>query len=271
MRQLLDVMRVVVRFRALIRELAFRDVSDRYLDHALGGAWAVMSPLLVLAVYVYLFTSVFPARLGSHDSGLGGVIWILSGLVTWFFITDVMGRAVGAVSSASNLVKRVVFPVEIIPMQTTVVALPGFLIGLIVILALQALHDPSILMGTAWLLPLALLILGAVVIGLAYGLAALGPFLRDLREIVQFVSMIGMFLAPVLYLPSVIDSLNPLLSALLDANPFTHVLACLRDALVHGRLTQPASWLIAFLFGAVTLIAGVTVYERVKPHFAEAL
>jgi ABC-type polysaccharide/polyol phosphate export permease len=271
MRWVWDVGRVVVRFRALIRELAMRDIRDRYLEHALGGAWAVMGPLLMLAVYVYLFTVIFPSRLGADDTGLGGVVWILSGLVTWFFITDVMGRAVGALAASSNLVKRVVFPVEIIPVQIVATVLPGFVIGMAVVIVLQAWHQPSVLLGTLYLLPPALLILFAALIGIAYALAAFGPFLRDLREIVQFISMIGMFAAPILYLPTTIAELNPMVKTVLWVNPFTHVVACLRDALVIGAFTAPGSWLAACLFAALMLVGGITVYERLKPHFAEAL
>jgi len=266
-----EVARVVIRFRALIRELAARDLKDRYLNHALGGAWALLSPLLILVFYVYLFTIVFPARLGDDPTSLNAMVWILIGLVTWTFATEVMNRAVTAISAAPSLVQRVVFPIEIIPMQTVAVQLLGFVIGLVLVLVVQAFNAPQTLIGTLWLLPPALLLLGATLVGLAYLLAGLGPFLRDLREIVQFFSMVGMFIAPVLYLPGTMANLNPLLAAILAINPFTHLINCQRDALFHGSITAPISWIVAALFASFILVAGTTIYQRVKPHFAEAL
>ncbi len=257
--------------RALLAELSVRELKDRYIDHALGGLWAVLSPLLTCLLYLYLFTVVFPVRLGTEFEGVASLIWLLSGLTMWLAVTDVMGRALGAVTSSPSLVRQVVFPVEVLPAQVVVTAVPAFAVGLVVVLGLVAYDRPQILAGTVWMLPLALLLLALTLTGLAFLLASLAPFTRDLREVIAFASSAGLFLAPILYFPPTIEQLAPGLRLVLELNPFTHLLACLRDALFHGRMTAPVSWLVALVFAVAIAALGALLFQRVRSHFAEAV
>jgi lipopolysaccharide transport system permease protein len=255
----------------LLWEMSVLELKDRYINHALGGLWAVLNPLLICCLYLYLFTVVFPVRLGPEYAGARSLIWLLTGLIMWLAVTDVMSRALAAIANASQLVRQVVFPVEILPAQVVVTALPNMAVGFSVVLILVAIGRPETLLGTAWLLPLALVILLICLAGIAYVLATLAPFVQDLREVVSFLSSAGMFLAPVLYFPPTLDQLAPALSAILAFNPFTHLLACFRDALFYGAMTEPVSWLIAAIFAVSMLLLGATLFQRIKPHFAEAL
>lgn len=261
----------VWRRRALLAELSVRELKDRYIDHALGGLWAVLSPLLTCLLYLYLFTVVFPVRLGAEYEGLSSLIWLLSGLIMWLAVTDVMGRALGAIANAASLVRQVVFPVEVLPAQVVVTAIPAFAVGLVVVLGLVAFDRPQVLAGTLWMLPLALILLTLTLLGLAFLLASLAPFTRDLREVIGFLSSAGLFLAPILYFPPTIEQLAPGLRVVLDFNPFTHLLACLRDALFYGTMTAPVSWLVATGFALVLALLGGLLFQRVRSHFAEAV
>jgi lipopolysaccharide transport system permease protein len=250
--------------------LSFSSIRDRYVDHALGAAWAVIGPLLQIGLYLYLFTVVFPARMAGDEVGLKGLVWLLSGLVAWFFIADAISRAVGIVAQSPSLVQRVLFPVEVLPAVAMLNAMPNLIVGLAFLapLALVAHHGPYV---GLLLLPPALVLMAVIVLGLGYLLAALGPFKRDLAEVVQFAGAIGLFLAPVLYLPETVERLNPALATLLQFNPFTHLLACFRDALVFGAVTAPWSWFGSTIFALLTIALGLPAFARVKPHFAEAL
>lgn len=259
------------RRRALLGELSVRELKDRYIDHALGGLWAVLSPLLTCLLYLYLFTVVFPVRLGVAFEGMASLIWLLSGLTMWLAVTDVMGRSLGAITGAPSLVRQVVFPVEVLPAQVVVTAAPAFAVGLAVVLGLVAYDRPQVLAGTVWMLPLALLLMAVTLTGLSFLLASLAPFTRDLREVIGFLSSAGLFLAPILYFPPTIEQLAPGLRLVLELNPFTHLLACLRDALFHGSMTAPVSWLVAGGFAVVMAILGASLFQRVRPHFAEAV
>jgi lipopolysaccharide transport system permease protein len=265
------LIRTLIKYKGLLIELSSREVKDRYINHSLGGIWTFLSPLLMCGLYVYLFSEIFPARLGGDFQGPKSLIWLLSGLTVWFVITDVMGRALSSISGASSLVKQVIFPVEILPAQVVVTAVPTFAVGLIVVLCLVAWASPAVLVGALWMLPLALILLTAVCVGLAYFLAALCPFMRDLREIITFFSGAGMFLAPILYFPPTIENINPFMKAILSGNPFTHLVACFRDALFYGSMTQPVSWAIATVFACLLVYFGFTIFQRLKSHFSEAI
>jgi lipopolysaccharide transport system permease protein len=261
----------VLKHRALLLELSARELKDRYINHALGGVWTVLNPLLTCALYLYLFTEVFPVRLGQNYEGIGALIWLLSGLTMWLMVTDVWGRSLGAITGAPSLVRQVVFPVEILPAQVVVTALPTYAVGLIVVLGLVAWDRPEVFLGAAWMLPLALVLLLVTMLGFANLLAAMAPFTRDLREIIAFLGGAGLFLAPILYFPATLDQLAGPVKAVLDVNPFTHLLACLRDAVFYGSMTAPVSWAIATVFALAIATIGSLMFQRVKSHFAEAV
>lgn len=267
----LGVIGALVHFRSLLFELSLREIKDRYLGYALGGLWAVLSPLLLCALYAYLFIVVYPTRTGTEFDGIRSVVWLLSGIVVWFFLADVMGRAVSVISGASSFVKQIIFPIEILPAQVVITGMPSLVIGILVTLALAAWSAPATLPGMALLLPLALVLVLVVVLGLAYLIAAFAPFVRDMREIVQFLSAAGMFLAPVLFMPSLVEQLDPILKTIIAYNPFTHLIACIRDALFFGRITSPLSWGVATGFAAAMLTIGAGVYQQLKSLFSEAI
>jgi lipopolysaccharide transport system permease protein len=259
------------RRRSLLAELSMRELQDRYIDHALGGVWAVLNPLLTCLLYLYLFTVVFPVRLGLEFQGAASLIWLLSGLTMWLAVTDVMGRSMYAISGSPSLVRQVVFPVEVLPAQVVVTSVPTYAVGLAVVLGLVAYDRPGILLGTLWMLPLALLLLALTLMGLSFLLASLAPFTRDLREVINFFGSAGLFMAPILYFPPTLKNLDPGLRLALNLNPFTHLLACLRDALFYGTVTAPASWAIASVFALALAMFGAVLFQRVRSHFAEAV
>lgn len=266
-----DLIGTLFKYKDLLFELSSRELKDKYINHSLGGAWAFMSPLLMSGLYIYLFSEVFPTRLGGTFEGPKSLIWLLSGITVWFMVSDLLGRSLTAITSAPSLVKQVVFPVEILPAQVVLTAIPTFAVGMMVVLGLVAWVDPNIFIGTVWMLPLALILFAIISMGLTYLLAAFAPFMQDLREIMAFVAGAGMFLAPVLYFPPTIENLNPVLKGVLEGNPFTHLLACFRDAVFYGQMTQPLSWGITAVFALVLAFFGFSMFQRLKPHFSEAI
>lgn len=266
-----DLIGTLVKYKDLLFELSSRELKDKYINHSLGGAWAFMSPLLMSGLYIYLFSEVFPSRMGGEYQGPKSLIWLLTGITVWFMVSDLLGRSLTAITGSPSLVKQVVFPVEILPAQVVLTGIPTFAVGMMVVLGFVAWVDPNIFIGAVWMLPLALILFGIICMGLTYLLAAFAPFMQDLREIMAFVSGAGMFLAPVLYFPPTIENLNPVLKSVLEGNPFTHLLACFRDAVFYGQMTQPISWAITAVFALVLAFIGFSMFQRLKPHFSEAI
>lgn len=257
------------RHRELLLELTRREIFDRYLGQVIGGAWALLHPLLTSGLHCLLFTVVFPSRLGGEASPWQAVLYLAIGLAVWLASAEVLNRAVEAMTGNAALVRQVAFPLEVLPMRAVASVTLSFLVGLGVALLLAVLVRPPSLLGLLVLLPLAVLLHAALLFGLAYLLATLGSFLRDTREVVGFVAGVGLFVAPVLYVPEVVERMPALLRGLMLVNPFSHVIATYRDALFQGGVTAPVSWLVSAGLAATLLTLGYRAFAWAKPHFAE--
>ena len=260
---------VFVRHAELTYELSRREISERYAGSALGAAWAVLTPLVTMAVYVGLFAFVFPVRIGSSGSPWEGAALILSGLVPWLAMVDVATRAPLVFVTQRSLVRQVVFPIEVLPARVIASSLVPWCVGTIVTLAVAcASVGPK---PTLLLLPLLWIAQLAAMLGIAYFVATLGAGLRDLREVVSILSNLGLYAAPILLLPPTIASLPGPIQVLIEINPFSHLVWCHHDAVVHGSFEHPLSWILFPLLAFATLAAGAAVFERLRLKLAEVL
>ena len=257
----------VWRHRRLLRRMAERELRLRYAGAALGVAWATVSPLIFVAVYVGIFTFVFGGRLGPGAPTAQYALYVVAGLLPWVAFADVAGRSTQTMAEHRGLVKFVVFPLQILPLSSLYVTALSQIVGLIVVLAmataLQGGPPPGL-----WLLPLVLVLEAVFLAGVAWLLGAVGAVFRDVREIVQVVLMVGMFLTPIFYLEQ--DLPRPL-RAVIALNPLTHLVRIYRDAVLGQGVGHPAS---VAVFGAVavaTLFTGFVVFERTRALLSDLL
>jgi len=262
-----DGLAAVYRNRALIAHMTRRELRDRHAGQMLGVAWAICAPLLVMATYVFTFTFIFQQRLGIDDTGHGYTAYVLAGLVPWLAMSDVLSRAPSAVSGSASLVKQIVFPSEVLPLKVALASLMQLLVGLAVV-ALLSLLAGRLSMQALLLLPLALLLYVLIMAGFAYVLAAIGVFVKDVREIVSFLMSIGLFLHPILYAPA---STPHWLMPLFHSSPMSHVIWCFRDALIESSVVHPWSWLVASLFAGLIFATGWRFFRMLQPSFGNAL
>lgn len=251
----------------LVLHMTSRELRDRYAGQMLGIAWTVGTPLLAMATYVFAFTFIFRQRLGAGDSGNSYTAYVLAGLVPWLALTDVLSRAPAAVSANASLVKQIVFPSEVLPLRVALASLPQLLVGLLVVLIIAGiagrLHPHALV-----LLPTALLIYVLTTAGLSYAFAAIGVFIKDIREVVAFVLSIGLFLHPVLYSPA---STPAWLSPFFNLSPASHLVWCFRDALIEDTVAHPWSWLVSSVFAAIIFATGWRFFRMLQPSFGNAL
>src|SRR5262245_58194134 len=226
----------VRRYRLLIAEMTRRELMDRYAGQMLGAAWAIGVPLLTMAVYVFAFMVLFRGRLGSADDGRAYTAYVLAGMVPWLVLQDVLMRAAVCVSGSSSLVKQIVFPTEVLPLKVVLATIPALIVGLIVTAVVALASGATNAFGTLVLLPIAVVLLLSMCAGLAYILAAVGVFLRDIKDIIGVLLMIGFFIHPIIYPPNQVPRW---LDRIFAISPFTHVMGCFRDALVDGAVTRP--------------------------------
>ncbi len=258
----------LLRHRALLAEMTRREIVDRYAGQALGAAWAVAHPLILIVVHVFVFAVVFRAKIGD-GSGWDGdyTAYILSGLIPWLAFQEAMAKSTVSVVGHVNLVKQVVFPVELLPAKAVLSTLASQAVATAVLLVYaSAAHGAPPL---TWLFLPALVFFGTLLaLGLGLLLAAAGVYVRDLKDVVQVLCVVGVYLVPVAYLP---DWAPPAFRPFLVANPVSHMIWCYQDALFFGRAAHPGSWVVFPLAALLAWRLGCAAFARLSPHFGSAL
>jgi lipopolysaccharide transport system permease protein len=228
-----SVIRSLLEHRHLVLELSRRDIESRYRGSLLGMAWPVLQPLLLLAVYTFVFTEVFKARWpGVGESARVDVaVMIFAGMIVHGFFAECIVRAPSLLTGNANYVKKVVFPLQILPWVALNAALFHAALCLAVLLAWVVLSGRGV-PWTAVLLPLVAAPFVIFTIGCMWLLTALGAYLRDLGQLMTFVATLLMFASPVLY---PVDSLPVNFRAAVGLNPLTFFIEATRATVLLGR------------------------------------
>jgi lipopolysaccharide transport system permease protein len=259
-----------LQYRALTLEMTRRELREKFAGHTLGWFWSIGHPVLLMATYVFLFAFVFPARL-SEAAGSGDfVVFILSGVIPWLCFADAIGRTTSVLLNNAHLVKHQVFPLAVLPAKTVLAAFFAQLVSTLVLALVMLIvgKRPGPLIVA---LPYLFLVEIVFLLGLGYLLAAVTVFVRDLREMVQVLLGLGLFLTPALYVPGSIESRWPAFFAALSLNPISHFIWCFQDAVYYGQMQHPISWIVAPLMSILALLAGHYVFRRAKPGFGDVL
>jgi lipopolysaccharide transport system permease protein len=257
----------IYRYRELLREMVHRDLSAAHARHGFGGIWVYLHPLVIVGTYLLVFGFVLGSKIavtGEFPGDYPG--YILAGLVPWLMMQAAIVRGPGALISSANLVKQVVFPIEILPIASVIAATVPHLPSLGVVMVYKLLVG-----GLGWivtLLPVVFAIHFILAIGLSFALAAITPFFRDLREIVIVFMSVVMYLMPTVYLP---DWMPRILRPIIYLNPFSYVVWVYQDVLFFGSFRHPYAWLVMLLFALLALGLGYRTFEKLKPYYGNAL
>lgn len=263
-----EMVRSFWRNRSLITASVKREIFGRYRGSFLGILWSFFNPLLMLAIYTFVFGTILKARWsGEADSQMQFALVLFAGLIAFNLFAESINRAPGLIVSNPNYVKRIVFPLETLPIVIVGSALCHYLISLgIWLLAYMLFYGaPPV---TVLYFPLILLPLLIFTLGLSWMLASLGVFLRDVSQFIGVVTTAMMFLAPVFYPAS---SLPEGYRPLLYMNPLTPAIELSRDVLYWGK--QPDFALLAFYLVAASLFAwlGFVWFQKTRKGFADVL
>jgi lipopolysaccharide transport system permease protein len=260
-------------YRELIKQFSIRETVARHKGTHLGIAWTVGQPLLTLAVFTLLFTSVFEVRWNTKLSGEMKIDYALNffaGFVLYAVFSETVGRAPGLILEKPNFVRKVVFPLEILPVAalgaSLVYALMG--VGVLLVAALVLAGHFSV---TLWLFPLTLIPLAALTLGLSWFLCALGVFIRDIKHVVAVVLQLLFFVTPIMYPLDMVQEKLGDWAWIMYLNPLTPILEDGRRTLLLG---QPPHWLglaISTLIGLFVMQAGYAWFRRSRQGFADVL
>lgn len=257
------------RNRELTLALIQREILGRYRGSALGILWSFVHPLFMLAVYTFVFSVVFQARWGSGSSHSKAefALVLFAGLIIFNLFAECITRSPGLILENANYVKRVVFPLEILPWVALGSALFHAMISLVVWLVFY-----GILFGlprvTILLLPLVVLPAILLIMGLSWFFSALGVYLRDISQVTTILVTVTMFLSPIFYpISSLPDNFKPLLFL----NPLTPTLEQFRGILMGGQLLDLKFWTLYLVASFLIAWLGFAWFQKVRRGFADVL
>jgi len=261
--------RVLWTNRGLFRQFTLRNVEMRHKGSFLGMAWTVLNPLLMLSLYIFVFGFIFGGAFGvmkgetRWDYGLG----IFLGLAFFNLFAESVSVAPGLIASNPNFVKRVVFPLEVLPAAAVGSSVIHMSISLAMVLAGMLLGGrmpgPSALLLVALIPPVMLLALGLV-----WFLSALGVFFRDIGQIVAVLVTGWMFASGIFY---PISQIPPGAWAILKFNPLIHIVDMARNVLLWDVPVPVSDWLILYAVGIGAALVGHACFARLKPAFADVI
>ena len=254
--------------RQLIARMGQREIIGRYKGSAMGLAWSFITPLFMLAIYTFVFSVVFQARWGtSEESKTQFAVVLFAGLIVHTLFSDVINRAPQLVLGNVNYVKKVVFPLEILPVVQLLSATFHALVSVAVLIAAQLVFQGSLPI-TALLLPVVLLPFLLLTLGLAWCLASLGVFVRDVGQTINLVTSVMLFMSPVFF---PVQSLPPALQPWMHLNPLTFVIEQVREVVVWGRLPDWQGLAVYSLASIATAWLGFAWFQKTRKGFADVL
>jgi lipopolysaccharide transport system permease protein len=252
----------------LLFEFSRRDVLSRYSGSQLGVLWSIVTPMLMLIVYTYVFSEVFKARWGSNEeSKMVFALNVYCGMIVHGFFAEVLGRSTNAILGNANYVKKVRFPLGLLPVVGVVSALFFALTGLAILILAIVIYGQG-LTANAFFLPLVWLPLLVWCLAIAYLLSATTVYFRDIAQMTMFVSTVTMFLSPVFFSAK---SLAKEFQAILELNPLTLMIENTRAVLLLDKAPDWAEWASSLGIAFIALFIGRFIFTRLRPGFADVL
>lgn len=262
------------RFRGLLATLTSRELKARYRGSVLGFLWSLANPLLLLGVYTFVFGVLFtPAR----GQGVGEgpyALFVVSGLFPWVWLSTSALEGSMSLIANSGLIRKAVFPAEILPMVVVLSNLVHLLLALPVILV--ALVANWLLGGSGGgltsvlFLPVVILLQLPMIAGLAIGAAALTVHFKDVRDLLANLLTLLFFLTPILYHLDFFGEGLRAMSWLVRLNPFTPFTLAYQDVLFYGRVPSPALWGQMAIVSLLFWVAGAWLFDRLRETLVEA-
>lgn len=265
----LAILRSFTEHRQLILQLVSREVVGRYRGSIMGLAWSFFNPLLMLAIYTFVFSVVFKARWGNHGSGsqVEFALIMFSGLIMHTLLSECAMRAPGLVLTNTNYVKKVVFPLEVLCWVSLGSALFHTVISLAVLLLAILLVNHA-LPWTVVYLPLILLPFAIGIMGFSWMLAALGVYVRDIGQVMGMIMTILMFLTPIFY---PVSALPESFQIWVYLNPLTWIVEQARNILIFGTPPSLVGSLQSAAIACGLAWFGFWLFQRLRKGFADVL
>ncbi len=262
---MLDNLLNLMRYRGLVQSLVARELKARYRGSVLGFFWSFVNPLLLLLVYSFVFTVVIPNRVeGTQPYS----VFMFCGILPWIWFSSSLTDSANVLIGSGNLIKKVLFPAEVLPIVSVLANMVHFFLGLVILIAFlvgyQRMPDP---LDLAWF-PVVVFVQLLFTTGLALVLAALTVHFRDLKDILTNLLTLWFFSTPIIY-PATWPQVQQY-KWLFDLNPFTHLAISYQEILFYDGPFGHWKWLLGLGAASVPLFfAAYFVFDRLRDSFAE--
>lgn len=259
--------------RALFNQFAWRAVEARHRASMLGIVWAVIAPLLSLSIYTFLFGFIYDQNRFTNskdETALQFALAAFVGLIIFNFFAEVLSQSPVTIVTQPNFVKKVVFPLEILPASTVGAAMFSATISLVLLLVGVATLGPGLDRHAFWLLAIAPPIV-MIAFGCAWFFSAVGVFIRDMSNVMPFIVQIVMYMSAVFYPRSALEKAPAWAQTILLANPLLHAVVNARNAVVFHQSPSPKALLYLWGFSLVVYFVGYLTFRKLRPAFADVI
>ncbi len=284
-----ELVRSIRRHQRLLRDFVVRDLKGRYVGSSMGFFWSIVFPLISLATYTFVFRLVLNMRWGNQQPGEQVVVMMFLGIVVWSAFSETISRSTNTLVENSNLIQKVVFPSEVLPLYLAVSSWVNMCIGLVFVFAAtwwwgyvspaqpveialqpgESPFAPFTFGAPLLLLPLLFVLQLVFALGLGYMLAALNLFVRDVFHLIGVALTVWMFSTPIFYPAELVRTKG--FGWILDLNPMAWLIDSYRDVILFARWPDLAA-LSRFAFIAALLFAlGAAFFQKSKPRFPDLL
>ncbi len=250
-------------YREMIFSLVRKDLRGRYKGSVLGFLWTFINPLFQLIVYTIAFSFILPSPIEKY------YLHLFVALIPWIFFSSSLQGGANSIMAAKNLVSKIYFPREVIPIAYVTSCFVNMLLTFVIIFLVVMISGVGLNALAIATLPLIMITEYIMALGLALLFSAVTVFFRDMEHILSIITMAWIYLTPVLYPLDMIT--NETIRKLFYLNPMTAVIEAYRDVLYYARVPEMNTLLVSFLFGIIILIFGELVFSKLKKRFAEVL
>jgi ABC-type polysaccharide/polyol phosphate export permease len=255
----------LVRYRGLIQSLVARELKARYRGSVLGFFWSFINPLLLLLIYTFVFSVVLP---GAHSPDIQPyALFMFCGILPWTWFSSSLAESSNVLIAGGNLIKKVLFPAEILPIVTVLANLVHFFLGLPILVVFLIYYQAPLQISELVWFPIVIAVQLLLTLGLALIASSLTVHFRDIKDILANLLTFWFFATPIIYPMSQAPEVG---RRFLNLNPFTHLAISYQEILFYPGPFGPWKWLLALGAGSLLLfLLGYFLFDRLRDSFAE--